>query len=237
MFARAAIVPLGIDWIGDRVALVHCQQVLVRYSGVTALGLMVGPLMGGLLAQLLSWRLVFMFLAISFAVMSAVLWTRLRQPESATADANPGVARKPYLQQVKDLLADPWARRIRAAGYAEAVIGMGCLAFLPTVLHDKFGLTLLEAGAAAASFGMGGFLFSRAAAPLFRQIRPHPAGRRKPVAGSGLRATGAHAALGLGRAGMRHGGFWILRNAQHPADAGHPAVPRRDWACGVTVHR
>jgi len=166
----AAIVPLGIAWIGDHVTLVHRQQVLARYSGVTVLGVMVGPLVGGLLAQMLSWRLTFLCLAIAFAVMSAVLWTRLRQPQPAPAEAHPDVALKPYLRQVRDLLADPWARRILAAGCAEAGLAMGCLAFVPTVLHNEFSLTLLQAGAVTASFGVGGFLFSRAAARMLRHL-------------------------------------------------------------------
>ncbi len=196
----AAIVPLGIAWIGDHVALAQRQQVLARYSGVTVLGIMVGPLAGGLLAQTLSWRTAFALLSLSLAAMSVVLWIRERRPQEKTTTEGPNTPAKPYRQQVGNLLAAPWARRILLAGCVEAGLAMGCLAFVPTVLHDRFGLTLLEAGAVAATFGVGGFLFSRAAAHLLHRFsRPN-----LPAIAGGLLAI----AFGL-LAAMPHWGWAI----------------------------
>ena len=55
----AAIVPLTVAWIADTVPLAQRQQTLARYSGYTVFGLVLGPLLGGLLTQLLSWRVAF----------------------------------------------------------------------------------------------------------------------------------------------------------------------------------
>ena len=55
----------------------------------------------------------------------------------------------------------------------ETALGIGCLALVPTVLHQHFGLSLTHAGAVVATFGIGGFLFSRSA-PLMLRWVPRP---------------------------------------------------------------
>lgn len=168
----AAIVPLGIAWIGDTVPLGQRQHALARYSGVTVFGIMLGPLLGGLVAQALSWRVAFVLLAVLFAAMSVLLLARERR--AAARDTPPAPPRRPvpYLRQVGALLGDGWARLVMTAACLEAAFGIGCLAFVPTVLHARFGLSLIEGGTIAALFGVGGFLFTRAAAPLLRRFDP-----------------------------------------------------------------
>ena len=60
--ATAAIVPLSLAWIGDTVPLERRQQTLARYSGITVIGMIVGPLLGALLTQFVSWRFAFAML-------------------------------------------------------------------------------------------------------------------------------------------------------------------------------
>lgn len=168
----AAIVPLSVAWIGDTVPLAQRQQVLARYSGITVFGMMLGPLAGGFLAQTLNWRAAFVLLALLFGCMSLVLLPRGRLPDAGHGGSGAPTVHAPYLQQLGALLADRWARRVLGAGCIEAGLGIGCLAFVPTVLHARFGLSLLEAGAVTALFGLGGFFFSRSAAPLLRRVSP-----------------------------------------------------------------
>jgi predicted MFS family arabinose efflux permease len=166
----AAIVPLSVAWIGDTVPLGERQQVLARFSGVTVFGLMIGPLLGGLFAQALSWRAAFVLLAVLFAGITCVLLAHSRAGRVAPPAPAPRERPQPYLRQVLALLADPWAQRVLAACCVEAGLGIGSLAFVPTVLHTRFGLSLLEGGAVTALFGLGGFAFSRSAAPLLRAV-------------------------------------------------------------------
>jgi YNFM family putative membrane transporter len=166
----AAIVPLSIAWIGDTVPLVQRQHALARYSGVTVFGMTLGPLIGGLLAEAFSWRAAFALLAVLFAAMAVLLFSKgCSASEVAESNAAP-VVRTPYLEQVAVLLRDRWARVVLLAGALEGAFGIGGLAFVPTVLHTRSGLTLLEGGAVAAAFGLGGFFFTRAAPWLLRRF-------------------------------------------------------------------
>jgi predicted MFS family arabinose efflux permease len=56
--------------------------------------------------------------------------------------------------------------------FVEGLLAFGFLSFVPTVLHDRFGLALTEAGAILALFALGGLVFSRAAPYLLRRFGP-----------------------------------------------------------------
>lgn len=167
----AAIVPLSLAWIGDTVPLERRQQTLARYSSVTVIGMIVGPLVGGLLAQFLSWRFAFALLVPFFGVTALVL---LLRPPVGTSKAAQHGSEPPlrYLETLGQQLAAPWSRLVLIAGLIEAGLAIASLAFVPTVLHTRFGLPLLHGGAIAALFGVGGFLFGRSAPLLLRRVRP-----------------------------------------------------------------
>jgi predicted MFS family arabinose efflux permease len=163
----AAIVPLTIAWIGDTVPLAQRQQTLARYAGFTVIGMVVGPVLGGLFAQTLGWRGAFAVLVPVFAVLA---FTMLRA-HAHTPDA-PAAPPQPYLQQVLGLLRTPRTRLVMAAACVETALGIATLAFLPTVLYEHFGLPPLHGGGVAAMFGVGGFAFSRSARRLLQRIGP-----------------------------------------------------------------
>lgn len=160
----AAIFPLGLAWISDAVPVAQRQQVLARFSGMTVFGMVLGPLLGGLMSQVWSWRAAFVVLALMFGAIGCMVWRQVRG-EAAGATRPAGDARPLY--------ACPWSRVILGAACIEAALGIGCLALVPTVLHQRFGLPLTEAGAVVAAFGIGGFLFSRCSATMFRLV-PRP---------------------------------------------------------------
>jgi predicted MFS family arabinose efflux permease len=68
------------------------------------------------------------------------------------------------------VLASPWARRVLVVAFIEGALVFGGLAFIPTMLHVRFLLSLAEAGAVAALFGLGGLLYSRTAGRLLRRL-------------------------------------------------------------------
>lgn len=55
-------------------------------------------------------------------------------------------------------------RWVLAATAAEGALAFGRLAFVPTLLGQRFGFSVTGAGAAMALYGLGGLLFSRVAA-------------------------------------------------------------------------
>lgn len=202
----AAIFPLGLAWISDSVPVAQRQQVLARYSGLTVFGMVLGPLLGGLMAQAWSWRGAFVVVAALFGGIGCLVWRQIGN-ESSGAARPAGEARPLY--------ANPWSRIILGAACIEAALGIGCLALVPTFLHQRFGLSLTAAGVVVATFGLGGFLFSRCAATLLRLV-PRPTlpalGGAILAVAFGLLAVMPHwgwAALACVLAGF---GFFTLHN-------------------------
>lgn len=164
----AAIFPLGLAWISDNVRLADRQQALARFSGVSVFGMVLGPLMGGLLAEAWSWRWAFAVVAGFYALIALVVW---RQVQSVDVGAEVAAGESSnLLTGLRRLWVQPWARVVLLATGIEVALGIGCLALAPTVLHQRFGLSLDKAGAVVALFGIGGFLFSRAAPWLLRRL-------------------------------------------------------------------
>lgn len=166
-----AIIPLALAWIGDTVPLAERQAVLAQYAGTTVLGMMAGAWAGGLFAQTFGWRWAFAALAALLVGVSIVLAAAMvrerRQP--ASSSMRPAAPSLPFLGQVAAVLAHPWGRRVLGFVFVEGALVFGALAFVPTVLHQRFGLALGTAGAAMAAFGLGGLLYSRVAAWWLRR--------------------------------------------------------------------
>jgi predicted MFS family arabinose efflux permease len=162
----AGVIPLTMAWIGDRVPYDRRQEVLARLLTYTVLGMMLGAWAGGAIAQVTNWRVAFVAIAALFLV-SAIGVARAVRDEPHPAH---GTERSGYLIQAVALLRARWARTVFAVVFVEGALVFGALAFVPTSLHDRFQLTLLEAGGIAALFGLGGLLYSRLAGRLLRAI-------------------------------------------------------------------
>jgi predicted MFS family arabinose efflux permease len=163
----AAVVPLVIAWIGDTVPLEQRQQWLARYAGFTVVGMVVSPVLGGLCAQLASWRVAFVPLALLFAALAVKLLLGKHVDVPAASSA---AAPLPYVQQVLQLLRSARTRYVFVATSVECALGIAPLAFVPTVLYERFGIEVLYGGAIAGLFGVGGFVFSRSAMSLLQRV-------------------------------------------------------------------
>jgi EmrB/QacA subfamily drug resistance transporter len=76
-----ALVPLGMTIIADLYSLEERGRVQGLFSGVWGLSSIIGPLMGGLITDTLSWRWVF-FINVPFGILAGVIiGSFLRDPE------------------------------------------------------------------------------------------------------------------------------------------------------------
>jgi len=166
--AAAAVIPLTMAWIGDAVPYAERQEALARLLGATVLGMIAGQWSGGLLADTLGWRSVFVVLAALFAAVAIVMRVSSRGADAAATgarDDNGG-----YYARIRGVLATPWAREILALAFIEGAVGYSAFAFVPSHLHVRFGLALTWAGGVLALYGVGGFAYSRLARALLRRL-------------------------------------------------------------------
>lgn len=157
--AAAGVTPLAMAWIGDNVPYERRQEVLARLIGATTLGLIAGQSLGGLLADFLGWRSAFVLLGLVFFAAGVLMCMEMRSEAHTSAPARAGRAGFPLMLSV--VLRERWARRILGFAFLEGVFVFGGLAFLPSHLHQRFGLPMSWAGGVLVLYGFGGLVYSR----------------------------------------------------------------------------
>jgi predicted MFS family arabinose efflux permease len=159
--AAAGVIPLSMAWVGDRVPYERRQETLAKLMSATVIGMMSGLWFGGLTADTLGWRGAFVTLAILFAVAAALLLNQLRkQPMSASAEASGLWA---SFRTTGQLLNMPRVRWVLGVTASEGALVFGAMAFMPTHLHQHYGLSLVAAGSVMMLYGVGGLLYSQMA--------------------------------------------------------------------------
>jgi MFS transporter, YNFM family, putative membrane transport protein len=146
----AAIIPLAMAWIGDQIPYEHRQATLARFLMGQMLGIIGGQFFGGVFADHLGWRWTFGFLAATYLAASLALWTSGFGPAAA---AGPSVG---FVRRIVAIARVGWSRMILAMVFFEGMAVFGALAFIPSHLHHRFGVSLTLAGLAPGAFGLGG---------------------------------------------------------------------------------
>ena len=186
--AAAGVIPLSMAWIGDTVPYEQRQATLAQLLFGTLSGMMGGQLAGGLFADSrYGWRGAFLLLCAGFAIVAVLLLLRLRHIH-AQAPARAGSIA--FVAQLRTVLREPWARRVLAAAFAEGVFLLGPMAFLPSYLHQRYGLSLSAASALIALYAVGGLVYAALARRIVRRL-----GERRMVLAGGIVMGSAFLAL------------------------------------------
>jgi predicted MFS family arabinose efflux permease len=150
----------------------------------TVLGMMSGLWFGGFTADTLGWRGAFAVLSGLFAVAAVLLLRQMRgQGLTRLADA-PGFLNS--FRTTTRLLAMARVRWVLAVTAIEGALVFGPMAFMPTHLHEHYGLSVVAAGSVMMLYGVGGLLYSQMA----RQWLARLGERGLAKTGAGLVAIG-----------------------------------------------
>ncbi|MEV7026881.1 MFS transporter [Kitasatospora sp. NPDC093558] len=162
-FAFGAVVPSSLSFVGDVVAPERRQNALADLMAALGLGSGLAALFAGVVANWLSWRLVFAVPAL--AAITALLGLRgTAEPDRAPVG---GLA-----DQLSAVLRSRSARVVIALGVVEGAVMLGGLTFVAPALQH-LGLSDAAAGAITALYGVGTLLFTRAVKALTQRIPPH----------------------------------------------------------------
>jgi predicted MFS family arabinose efflux permease len=167
--AAGGIVPLSLALIGDRVPYESRQVVLARLMTATLMGMIAGQWVGGMLADAMGWRTVFLGLAGLFSLAALPAFNTHRR-ERALPSPTQTASKGNFFNQLRQVLRNPWARCILAAVGLEGAFVYAAMSFVPSYLHHAFGLSLGEAGAVMALFAVGGLLYAVGAPTLIRRL-------------------------------------------------------------------
>lgn len=166
----AAIIPLGMAWVGDAVPYSQRQEVLAKVGLGTTLGLVGGQLMGGLLTDTLGWRWAFVMMGLLFAVIGALMYGDYKRQPAPAAPSHDAANRPSFVNQALQIMTEPWARFILLMAIVEGACGFGVLAIIASHLHRELALSLTAAGAIVAMFGIGGVVYMALAKHLIRRF-------------------------------------------------------------------
>jgi predicted MFS family arabinose efflux permease len=154
----AAIVPLSLAWIGDNTSYEKRQATLGRFLSFILMGQILGPAVGGALAEFVGWRQVFDVMAAVFLAVSVVLFSvdrRTRAPASPI-----GKTRGNVWRNYATVLGDRWVRTVVFTVFLEGGLFYGAFAYTGAYLKERFDLSYLLIGAMLAGFGLGGVIYS-----------------------------------------------------------------------------
>ena len=165
----AGIIPLSMAWIGDTVPYEERQATLARFLSGQIMGVIGGQFIGGLFADTLGWRWAFAFLCLIYLIVGIFVLIESQQ-NSSTHRAVAPQKTLGILKQATTVFATPWARIILLIVFIEGMLVFGTIAFIPSYLHDRFGITLSMAGGLMALFGAGGLSYITFAKSFVRRF-------------------------------------------------------------------
>lgn len=166
----AGIIPVSIAWIGDHTTYEHRQSTLARFIGFSISGQILGPALGGAMAEWLSWREVFYLLTGAFLVVAIALLRLDRAERQRTGSAPEAHAEENFLRTYLELLRVPWVRTILLIVFLEGALFYGGFAYAGAWLKETFDLSYLVIGATLAGFGIGGLIYSLLVRWLMRRL-------------------------------------------------------------------
>ncbi len=162
----AAIIPLGLAWIGDAIPYSRRQPVIARMVAGVILGVGGGQLLGGGLADTLGWRWAFGLLGAIYLAVGVLLQRELRGNAESHARLSAATESLAIVPRIRSVVGTPWAARVLATVFVEGILVFGPLALIPYYLNSYFDVSLTVAGATVALFALGGFAYTTQARRL-----------------------------------------------------------------------
>lgn len=151
----AAIIPLSLGYIGDKVPYETRQVALGRFMSALMLGQILSSSLGGFFGEHLGWRRLFLVFGGVALLVAGGLWREaVRFPEAVRPERR--FAFRPYL----DLAARPLTRLVLGTVFLEGFFVFGGQPFLGPSLRDHFHLRYDQIGLMLGGIGLGGLIYS-----------------------------------------------------------------------------
>jgi MFS transporter, YNFM family, putative membrane transport protein len=189
----AAIVPLGMAFVGDHVPYRDRQAVLARFLTGTIFGLVGGQILGGVVGGLVGWRAVFLLLGLLFLLVGLLLLLELRAPRVPTPLLTGSISPAALARGYALLFGRSWARIVLATVFVEGLLFYGAFTFIGAYLRERFGLDYALVGLVLGCFGLGGLVYALTVRRLMDRL-----GERGLALGGGAILTLGYLAIAWG---------------------------------------
>jgi YNFM family putative membrane transporter len=166
----AAIVPLGMAFVGDHVPYEGRQAVLARFLTGTIFGLVGGQILGGVVGELVGWRAVFLALGVLFLLVGGMLLVEARSSRVPRPLLTSSISPAALVRGYRLLFGRFWARIVLATVFVEGFLFYGAFTFIGAYLHDRFGLDYALVGLVLGCFGLGGLIYALTVRGLMNRL-------------------------------------------------------------------
>ena len=165
----AAIIPLSIAYIGDKVAPNKRQATLGQFMSSLMMGTVFSGPIGGIFGDYLGWRNIFLLLGgISVIVMIALIKGARAEPPVFKDPTKPATS---VLKGYGMVLSNPNAWIVYPAIFLEGLFLFGGFVYVSSALQDQFGMKILQAGLLISFYGLGGLVYSFTAKKILKNFK------------------------------------------------------------------
>ena len=192
----AALIPLSLAYIGDHAPYARRQVVISKYLTAVALGTIMSTSIGGVVADYLSWRYIFL----AYGVVSIVVfglfvraWRRSPEPRpQRRAASSSWFGLGSTVREYRRALSGPATRLVMIAVFVEGLFFFGGFAYTGAFLRERYGLLYVVIGVILAGFGIGSLIYSSIARWTLRTLRENG-----QILAGGFISGGAYIAIAL----------------------------------------
>ncbi len=163
----SATVPLSLAFIADNFPLPERQKALARYTGGVILGQICGAGLGGVFADLIGWRHIFHVYGFLTAGATFLVWWGARHltlppPKIAAGGST--------WQRYRAVFRLAEAREVMLAVFLEGLLLFGSSAFIGSMLHYQYHLSLTWVGLMLMFVGGGSLVYTALVGWLMKHL-------------------------------------------------------------------
>jgi len=184
----SASVMLGMAYIGDTVPLAERAPIMAHYMAGNVFGHALGPFIGGVLTDLVGWRATFVFLALVFGAVGAMLFARTRKRWAGEAPVGVLAA----LHRFRGILDNRSAVNVTLCGLAETLFFFGAFSYVGAMIKERFDTSYTTLGIILSGFGLGGLAFAVSVRWLLKRLD-----ERRLILGGGTIVCLGYAAIAV----------------------------------------
>lgn len=181
----AAVFPMGLAHIGDAFAYRDRPAAISILITASASAQLLSLVLGGLLAEFVTWRAIFFLTGgLAFLAAAGLFWVRGQAPTESSAGGTVAAYRKVFARRSALILP--------LLAFVEGALLNGALSYLGAFLRERWGLSYALIGLILGAYGVANLVASRLLGWAARRV-PEPtrflAGALLSVLGYGLVAV------------------------------------------------